>query len=155
MTNVLHHIPNVNLFFQEAARCVHPGGVIAMIEPWVSTWSRFVYSKMHHEPFNPDIPEWALPNGGPLSSANSALPWIILERDLESLRSTNPEWEFQKIELMMPFRYLVSGGVSLRTLMPFWTYKFWKTVEGKLQPKMKQLAMFALIVLKREGHNYL
>lgn len=34
MSNVLHHIPDVEIFFKEAARCVSPGGVIAMIEPW-------------------------------------------------------------------------------------------------------------------------
>jgi len=36
MTDVLHHIPNVESFFAEAARCVRPGGVIVMIEPWLT-----------------------------------------------------------------------------------------------------------------------
>src|SRR4030095_834577 len=47
MTNVLHHLPRPRLFFAEAARCVRPGGVVAMIEPWVSSWSRFVYGRLH------------------------------------------------------------------------------------------------------------
>jgi 2-polyprenyl-3-methyl-5-hydroxy-6-metoxy-1,4-benzoquinol methylase len=42
MTNVLHHIPDARAFLKEAARCLHPGGVIAMIEPWVSPWSRLI-----------------------------------------------------------------------------------------------------------------
>ena len=52
MTNVLHHLPQPRLFFAEATRCVRPGGVVAMIEPWVSSWSRFVYTRLHHEPLD-------------------------------------------------------------------------------------------------------
>ena len=40
MTNVLHHLPQPVRFFQEAARCVRPGGVATLIEPWVTPWSR-------------------------------------------------------------------------------------------------------------------
>ena len=54
MTDVLHHIPRVRDFFAEAGRCVQPGGVVAMIEPWVTSWSRLIYTKLHHEPFRPD-----------------------------------------------------------------------------------------------------
>ena len=56
MTNVLHHVTQLRLFFAEATRCVRPGGVVAMIEPWVSPWSRFVYIHLHHEPFQPEAP---------------------------------------------------------------------------------------------------
>ena len=81
MTDVLHHLPRPRLFFGEATRCVRPGGVVAMIEPWVSSWSRFVYSRLHHEPFQPETSSWELPTSGPLSGANDALPWIIFVRD--------------------------------------------------------------------------
>jgi len=29
-----------------------------MIEPWVSTWSRPIYMRLHHEPFDPDAKDW-------------------------------------------------------------------------------------------------
>src|SRR5262249_31802772 len=38
----------------QATRCVRSGGVVAMIEPWVTPWSRFVYTRLHHEPFQPE-----------------------------------------------------------------------------------------------------
>ena len=53
MTNVLHHLARPRCFFAEAARCVKPGGAILMIEPWVTPWSRLVYTKLHYEPFDP------------------------------------------------------------------------------------------------------
>ena len=37
MTNVFHHLAHAELFFNNAARCVKPGGVIAMIEPWMAS----------------------------------------------------------------------------------------------------------------------
>ena len=81
MTNVLHHLSQPRLFFAEATRCVRSGGVVAMIEPWVTPWSRLVYTRLHHEPFEPETPSWDLPTSGPLSGANDALPWIIFARD--------------------------------------------------------------------------
>lgn len=150
MTNVLHHIPNVEKFFYEASRCVQPGGAILMIEPWVTKWSRFVYSHLHHEPFHPDQTNWEFPNAGPLSGANGALPWILFERDRERFAQIYPEWEIKKIRLIMPFRYLLSGGVSMRNLMPGWTFKFWKMLENVFSPILDHFAMFALIVLIRK-----
>src|SRR5205814_35857 len=51
MTDVLHHVPDVRLFFRQASRCLRPGGVVVMIEPWVTAWSRLIYKNLHHEPF--------------------------------------------------------------------------------------------------------
>jgi len=50
---------------------------------------------------------------------------------------------------MMPFRYLLSGGVSLRGLLPGWSFGFWRQIETALGRWSNQLAMFAQIVLRR------
>src|SRR5206468_8284916 len=81
MTDVLHHISQPRLFFREATRSVEPGGVIAMVEPWRTAWSQWVYQNLHHEAFEPDVTRWEFPATGSLSSANGALPWILFERD--------------------------------------------------------------------------
>ena len=151
MTNVLHHLPRPRAFFAEAARCVRPGDVIAMIEPWVTSWSRLVYERLHHEPFQPDVRGWEFWQGGPLSGANGALPWIIFHRDRGQFEREFPEWQIREIHPIMPFRYLVSGGVSMRSLMPGWTFGFWRWLETFLRPWMGSLAMFARIVLVRTG----
>ncbi len=74
MTDVLHHVPDPRRFFREAARCLRVGGRILLIEPWVSRWSRIVYTHLHHEPFQPDSRDWTIPLNGPLSGANGAMP---------------------------------------------------------------------------------
>jgi len=149
MTNVLHHLPAPGRFFAEAARCVGKGGVIAMVEPWVSPWSRLVYTRLHHEPFLHEVAEWESLAGGPLSGANGALPWILFVRDRKRFEREFPVWRIRSIRPLMPFRYLLSGGVSLRTLVPGITYPIWSALEGVLSPWDAKLSMFAFVVLER------
>jgi SAM-dependent methyltransferase len=150
MTNVLHHIPDNRKFFSEAIRCIRSGGCIVMVEPWNTIWSRLIYNLLHHEPFEPNTDDWVLEPTGPLSAANDALPWIILGRDKEIFLREFPEWSIEAVQLIMPFLYLVSGGVSLRQLMPRWSYRIWKGLETALAPFRTVFSMFALIHLVKK-----
>ena len=149
MTNVLHHVPDARAFLQEATRCLRRGGVIAMIEPWASRWSRLIYTRLHHEPFETQVTDWRHSNGGPLSGANGALPYIIFRRDQAIFAAEFPDLEISTIEPFMPFRYLVSGGVSMRTLMPAFTFPMWTHLERRMKPLMEYWAMFALLVVTK------
>lgn len=151
MTDVLHHLPQSRQFFREAARCVQPGGRVVMVEPWVSAWSSFVYSRFHHEPFRPDSTQWEFPSGGPLSAANMALPWILFVRDRDQFEREFPEWRLVVVRPFMPFRYLLSGGVSMRSLAPAWTFGIWRWAEAVLSPWDAHLGMFVEVVLERTG----
>lgn len=149
MSNVLHHIPDARRFFAEAARCVHPGGVVVMVEPWVTPWSQLIYTRLHHEPFQADASQWEFASNGPLSDANGALPWIVFARDRLQFEREFPAWRISQVRMFMPFRYLLSGGVSMRSLMPNWTFELWSGLERRLDPQMDRWAMFAQIVLTR------
>ena len=83
MRDVFHHIPNPRNLLKEASRCLKPQGKIVMIEPWVTCWSKLVYTKLHHEPFDDKMIDWGFSPQGPLFGANSALAWLIFERDLK------------------------------------------------------------------------
>ena len=149
MTDVLHHIPRITDFLVEADRCISQGGVITMIEPWVTPWSRFVWGRLHHEPFLPETTDWHFQEKGPLSCANGALPWIVFSRDVVRLRNLLPNWRIDTLQPMMPFRYLLSGGVSLKCFVPHWSHDFWSWVESCLPSIMHHTAMFAHIVLRK------
>lgn len=150
MTDVFHHIAEPRLFLHEASRCVRPGGVLTMVEPWVSWWSRFVYTRLHHEPFRPDAAAWEFPSSGALSGANGALPWIVFVRDRAAFHREFPGWRLESIRPMMPVRYLLSGGVSRRSLMPGWAYPLWAAIEGAAGPLRGLTSMFAHVTVRRE-----
>ena len=149
MVDVFHHIPDSRAFLQEAQRCLRPGGSMVMIEPWVSTWSRLIYTYLHHEPFIPEAKDWIVPSTGPLSGANGALPWIVFQRNHAKFESEFRELEIQAVEPFMPFRYLVSGGVSMRPLMPEATLPLWSRLESWLGAWPERWAMFALVHVTR------
>ena len=147
MTDVFHHIPSVKNFLAEASRCIKPGGILTMIEPWNTPWARFVFSNFHPEPFITDAKNWEFETSGPVSGANQALPWIVFERDREDFLRNFPDWQIHSIKPGMPLRYLLSGGVSRRNLVPHFSYPFWEKLENRLSPWMDNLAMFAQITL--------
>jgi SAM-dependent methyltransferase len=148
MTDVFHHIQHVDLFLREASRCLRPGGRIVMIEPWVSHWSKWIWN-VHPEPFLPEAPTWDIPHGGHLSSANIALPWIVFVRDRGLLQADFPELAIQEVQPMMPLLFLVSGGLSMRSLVPTRAYRSIERLERMLSPWMTQLGMFALFEVVR------
>jgi SAM-dependent methyltransferase len=53
MINVFHHIKDPTKALREFERTLKPKGKIVMIEPWVTTFSKFIYQNFHHENFDP------------------------------------------------------------------------------------------------------
>ena len=153
MIDVLHHLPMAKHFLSEASRCLRKGGVVAMVEPWKTPWSSFVYKNLHHEPFDPDATKWAFPSSGPLSGANGALPWIIFSRDRDSWPRVAPLLDVESIEPDWPFSYLASGGVSMRSLSPGWSFPVYRFTERILSPLQSLLAMFALITIRKNRNK--
>jgi SAM-dependent methyltransferase len=149
MIDVLHHIPHPALFFDEASRCLKPGGMIVMIEPANSIWGRFIYQNFHHEPFNP-TGTWEIPSTGPMSGANGALPWILLERDRKLFEQKYPHLLIKEIKYHSPLSYLLCGGVSMRSLLPGWSFGAVRFTERMLSGIFKQFSMFQTIeILKK------
>ena len=148
MVDVLHHLPAVPKFLNSAARCVRTGGIMSMVEPWVTPWSHIFFRYFQSEPFLPNRKKWEFVGTGPLSGANIALPWILFKRDRSIFERQFPQWQIQSLEPMMPFTYLFSGGVSMRSLMPAFTFSFWHAIEKGLT-RLTSMALFAIIVLVR------
>jgi SAM-dependent methyltransferase len=149
MINVFHHIANPKMFLSGAARCIQPGGAMIMIEPWVTLWSKHIYKKLHYEPFDTECQDWGFLSPGPISGANGALPWIVFERDRQTFEKEFPEWVIHSLQLIMPIKYILSGGVTLRSLLPGASYNFWTFAEKCIHRWIRKTAMFAVISLSR------
>ncbi|MBN2245551.1 MAG: methyltransferase domain-containing protein [Candidatus Aminicenantes bacterium] len=150
LIDVFHHIYDCRRFFTEARNCLKPGGRIVMIEPANTLWSRFVFRRSHHEPFDLEG-GWSFPPGGRMTSANSALPWIIFCRDRKLFEEEFSELKIRVLKPFMPFLYLISGGVSMRQLLPSFTYPAAKAMETMLTPFNHYLGMFLSILLEKSS----
>lgn len=150
MVNVFHHISNPASFFKEASRCLCHKGRIIMIEPWISSFSKIIYSKIHHEPCNLKPQTWSFQSQGPLSDANIALPWIVFHKDLEIWQSFFPQLRLLNITTEVNLRYLISGGLSFKALLPAWTYGIIQTIEELLPLTLQNsLNLFAGIIIEK------
>ncbi|MEW5724719.1 MAG: class I SAM-dependent methyltransferase [Thermodesulfobacteriota bacterium] len=146
LMDVFHHLPEVELFFREAVRCLRPGGVLALVEPALTPWGRLVYRHLHHEPCDPGSPDWRFPQGGPLSAANSALPWMVFVRDRDRFNKLFPELTLQSLEYRYPVLYLLSGGLAYRQMCPDFAAI---ALEKLLHPFDRRLGLFMRVVLRR------
>ncbi len=146
MLDTFHHIPDSLQFLKEANRVLKSGGKIIMIEPANSWWGRIIYKNFHHEPFD-EKGGWQIPESGPMSGANGALPWIVFERDIELFNKEFPELKIESTNYHTPLRYLLSGGVSYKSFLPGFTFGFFTFIDRLLSSLTKQLSMFVTICI--------
>jgi len=149
MIDVFHHVKDSKIFLDEMQRCLKPGGKILMIEPANSLWGRFIWINFHHEQFNPQA-GWKVDGEGPMSDANGALPWIVFSRDKEKFQNDYPELSIGLFRTHTPLRYLISGGLTLKQLLPGFCYPLIKFLELLLTPFNHWIGMFYLIELKKK-----
>lgn len=149
MVDVFHHVPDSARFLSEMQRTLKPGGRIIMSEPCNSVWGRFIYQNFHHETFNPKG-DWTIPGSGPMSDANGALPYIVFERDYVRFCADFPELKLLKNHKHTPLRYLLSGGVSMRQLVPNFMFGALLFLENLLSPLRSWFSMFQLIVIEKK-----
>jgi len=150
MIDVFHHINNVEQFFKEADRCLKKGGQIIMIEPASTFFGRLIYTYFHPEPYKSKA-KWTFTASGPLSGANSALPWIVFYRDKKKFEKKFPNFKITRRETHTPFKYLLSGGFSFPQLLPNSFYFAVTTLERFLEPINKYIGMFYTITIQKQS----
>ena len=148
MLNVFHHINDAHAFLREIDRCLKIHGRMIMIEPANTFWGRIVWKNFHHEPFNPRG-GWSFDGNDPLFSANGALPWIVFDRDRERLHREFPSLRVLSLKPHSPLRYLLSGGVSMKQLLPSCFYPVVKGIETIMSPLNRYLGMFMTIEVEK------
>lgn len=117
-THVFHHIPDVGQFLCEAERTLRPGGVLSLIEVAHTPFARFFFRHFHPEPYNDRTPHWSFTQADAMIDSNQALSWIVFQRDRERFEELFPTLRLRKSSFLPWCSYLVSGGVTRRSLLP-------------------------------------
>lgn len=141
LTHVLHHIPDVEAFFQEAQRTLQPGGVISMIEVAHTPFARFFFGNFHPEPYDSTQKEWNFEQEDSMADSNQALSWIVLQRDRNQFEKLFPDLEIECFHYTPWLTYLLSGGVTMRDPIPAFLTKPLCALEKVVAPLSRFLAL--------------
>lgn len=120
--DVLHHIDRPIRFFQEAARCLRPGGRILLVDPYISPVSYVVLKLFHPEPVNfaQDFFGKEAQDGLSLKDpwdANMAMATVMFWRQKSSFLKMFPGLQIihqERFDWIWP----LSGGFSCPALIP-------------------------------------
>lgn len=151
MFDVLHHIENVTLFFDEALRVLRPGGRVAIMEPYISLASWPIYHFLHPEPvdFNQNPLDWVEPSPERKPfDANQAFATILFERQYSLFKSKYPQFLKRYHRRMSFFAYPLSGGFDQPSLLPMKLLKSVLALENALSFLSRALAFRVLVVLE-------
>jgi SAM-dependent methyltransferase len=151
--NTFHHLPDPRAFFAELQRILAEGGGVVLIEPYHGPLARWVFRRLHaSESFDERAPGWeAVPGAGPFTRANQALSYIVFERDRREFERRYPGLQVVADVPHTHLRYLLSGGVNFRQLVPDFAGGLVGLAERALSPLDRVLALQHTIVLRKSG----
>jgi SAM-dependent methyltransferase len=152
--DVLHHIENVTLFFNEALRVLRPGGRLVMMEPYISLASWPIYHFLHPEPvnFRQNPLDWVepVPDRKPFD-ANQAFATILFERQYSSFQKKYPQFIKRYHRRMSFLAYPLSGGFNKPSLLPMKLLGTVLVLENALSFLSRFLAFRILVVIEKKA----
>lgn len=150
--NCFHHFPNPDKFFKELERVLTRGGGCILIDPYHGFTAKRFYARIFDsEGFDMTQKEWANESIGYMNGANQALSYIVFKRDMEKFKKLYPNFE---IVLQKPLnnylRYLLSGGLNFRQVLPSFFAPLIRFFELLLTPVNKTFALHHIIVIRKK-----
>lgn len=153
LQNVFHHFPHPSRFFAELERTLVPGGGAILIEPGDGALAAWLYPRLFaSEGYDKHAASWESEVGGPMSGANQALSHLVFDRDLARFAQSHPDLEIVHRDVLPNWiRYLASGGLNFRPLVPAFATPLLRGMERLLSPMRRMLGLHRVIVLRRRA----
>ena len=149
--NCFHHFPHPDQFFRELDRVLVPGGGAILLEPYYGPFATFLFKRLFRtEGFDKTYPSWETPVAGPMNGANQALSYIVFIRDKKEYERKYPSLRVVHQELVgNHLKYLLSGGLNFRQLLPDSFVGFIWLLEKFLSPLNRWIALHHIIVIRK------
>jgi len=150
--NCFHHFPEPRKFFAELDRTLVKCGGCVLIEPYFGPIAAKMYTNLFDtEIFDKTHKEWES-DSGYMQGANQALSYIVFVRDKEIFEKEFPDLEIVETKVMNNYlKYLVSGGLNFRALLPNFMSPIISLFELILRPFNKILGLHYAIVIRKKA----
>jgi SAM-dependent methyltransferase len=148
--DVLHHLPRPLDFLAEAARVLTPGGVVAMIEPWITPASYLLYRYFHHEDctLRIDIRNPFDSTGKNAFDGNATIPYNLVRHCSDN---SGAPLKLVKFERFLGLPYLATLGFKRDRPLPAKLIGAARVCEKMLGPIGRWNATRALMVWEKPG----
>ena len=151
--NCFHHFMEPDKFFKELERVLKPGAGFIMLDPFYGPIATFLFKRLFRtEGFDKNYPSWNTPHLGPMNGANQALSYIIFVRDYNIFEQKYPTLKIVHRQTVGNYlKYLLSGGLNFRQLVPDSFTGLVNVLEKLLSPFNQIFALHHVIVIKKMG----
>lgn len=149
--NCFHHFPHPDEFLRELDRVLIPGGGAILLEPYYGPLATFLFKRLFRtEGFDKTSPSWEASVIGPMNGANQALSYIVFIRDRNEYERKHPSLRIVHQELAGNYlKYLLSGGLNFRQLLPDSFTGFIGLLEKLISPLNRWIALHHIIVIRK------
>jgi SAM-dependent methyltransferase len=152
--NCFHHFPDPDKFFQELNRVLVKGGGCVLIEPYYGFLGKRFFKKLFDtETFDMSQKDWKNPENQVMTGANQALSYVVFKRDYEKFAAMYPSLSIVYHSPIKNYpRYLLSGGLNFRSLLPGWTSPALKIFEFCISPLKRLFGLHHVIVIRKSNN---
>lgn len=149
--NCFHHFPHPDRFFDELNRVLVPGGGAVLLEPYFGPFASSLFKRLFRtEGFDKSYPDWNTPAAGPMNGANQALSYLVFFRDRPEFLRKHPNLEIAHHALLGNYlKYLLSGGLNFRQLVPDSCVGAVGFAERVLSPLNRWLSLHHVVVIRK------
>ena len=154
--DLLHHLREPLLFFENAASMLKPGGRIVLIEPAATHFGVLFYRLFHHEPIvvGEVQPPFTFEANGPNGEfANMGMGVGLLEKNRAAIEGVFDQCglTLQHVQYRDVLAYPLSGGYSKPQFLPTVLLRFLMGIESMLpQFILRSIGLRMVIVIKRK-----